>query len=304
MLISSFYRSWHLRWIFLFLAYVSTAAGSLVPIPGRCFSSSSWTSHIMTHIWNVQAPCFYPTAPLDEGCDSTMGVVEAALTKFIEALPDHAAKRHGSMPLADFGQWRLNRSRVQKRSFLRAARRARTNGFCWYHGRCLLPMDFAHVPDTSLSTTSTSQRLTPQHVPTKRLKIFTWNAGGLSTSRYWELLRWLELQSIDLVVLQESRWGIDAEWQLPHWHVIHSAGPKARSAGLLVMVAKTFCKQSQIRLADILPGRLLHIRLESSRRSIDVVVGYQYVDDNPKREGLLFGVAWIGSCMLCQRGTR
>lgn len=144
-----------------------------------------------------------------------------------------------------------------------------------------MPSDFAQVPEAPVTTApaSTAQPLTGSHVPSKRLKLFSWNAGGLSTERYWELLRWLEIHTFDVVILQESRWAYDAEWQLDKWTAIHSAGTKRRSAGLLVLISKAFCKTSMIRLADIIPGRLLHIRLESSKRSIDLIARYQRVDD-------------------------
>lgn len=141
-------------------------------------------------------------------------------------------------------------------------------------------MDFKQVPLRPMHHVARQdQKLTPLHVPKGRLKLFSWNAGGLSTERYWELIQWISLQQFDIVILQESRWNYAAEWQLADWNVIHSASQVRRSAGLLVLVAKSFCKASHLRLADIIPGRLLHIRLESSRRSIDLIAGYQFVDD-------------------------
>lgn len=160
----------------------------------------------MSFAWNSQAPEFVPVASKDEGCGSTMGTVEAALAEFLLRQPGIVAKQHGPVPSMDCGPF--SQKTTRKRSYIRAATRAKVNGFCWYHGRCLTSLDFQHLSlPLPADNQVISQPLAHTHVPKRRLKIFSWNAGGLSSLRYWELLRWLHAQQFDLVILQESRWG-------------------------------------------------------------------------------------------------
>lgn len=87
-------------------------------------------------------------------------------------------------------------------------------------------MDFNQVPYPQPRDHIDYQPLPDLHVPKKKLKLFSWNAGGLSSERYWELLRWIDGQQFDVAIVQESRWAHDGEWQLPRWSVIHTASDK------------------------------------------------------------------------------
>ena len=46
-----------------------------------------------------------------------------------------------------------------------------------------------------------------------RLKVFSWNIGGLSIGQLDELLAWAEETSYDLVFVQETRWRQECTWE-------------------------------------------------------------------------------------------
>ncbi|CAE7501552.1 unnamed protein product, partial [Symbiodinium necroappetens] len=119
----------------------------------------------------------------------------------------------------------------------------------------------------------------------RTLRIVSWNAGGLHSSRYNELLVWLveqadQGQPVDLLFIQESHWRQDMEFSVKpaedkslQYHVLHSAGDE--KAGLLCMIRTGVVPASHIRHQAPLPGRLMHIRL-MLRTPVDFLNTYQF----------------------------
>ncbi|CAE7739424.1 unnamed protein product, partial [Symbiodinium sp. CCMP2456] len=106
-----------------------------------------------------------------------------------------------------------------------------------------------------------------------RLRVVSWNAGGLAGHTYREVLTWLQgehedKRPVDLCVLQETGWQEDLEFTTSQevanaadWHVIHSAGEGKDKSGVMCLIRKTLLPADSIRTATLVPGRLLHVRL-------------------------------------------
>ena len=106
--------------------------------------------------------------------------------------------------------------------------------------------------------------------PAPRVRIMSWNAGGLNSIKYQEVLVWLQAESdagrgLDVCILQETAWPMDSEFTAGldgpgavKWHAVHSAG-KGHD-GILCLLRAGFFPSEQIRYNIIVPGRLLHIR--------------------------------------------
>ena len=120
---------------------------------------------------------------------------------------------------------------------------------------------------------------------TRRLKYVSWNAGGLHASRNRELKAWLqqpEGQQVHLVAVQETHWQGPLEYSTDRFHAVHSGGHKSE-AGVLLLVDRHTFSAASIQHRELLPGRLLHVRLEAEP-SIDVIVGYQYAWSMSKQQ--------------------
>ena len=101
--------------------------------------------------------------------------------------------------------------------------------------------------------------------PAARFQYLSWNAGGLHVSRYQELKHWLQqpaASQLDLIAIQETHWQGAQEYATARHYAIHSGGSKSE-AGLLVLINKHTFPESKIQHRDLIPGRLLHLRLES-----------------------------------------
>ena len=64
---------------------------------------------------------------------------------------------------------------------------------------------------------------------------------------------------------------------------IHSGLPKAE-AGLLVLLDRRMFPDHTVQYRELLPGRLLHVRIEADP-GIDLIVGYQHAWSLPKQTG-------------------
>ena len=202
-------------------------------------------------------------------------------------------KEHGSTPLVGYGpskhDLRMAKPCVVKRSYKRALRRIATHGYCWYRGQCLNKAD---VPPASLnqviSPTQTKRvgRMGPRwtgplppnraHVPMHRIVALVWNPGGLSRSKLQEFLIWAECQSAGLFILPETRWTFDSTWEDAKWLFIHSGSDNGRSSGILIIISKKLCTGNLLSHRNIIPGRLVHLRMHLAPRYLDVLACYQH----------------------------
>ena len=226
-----------------------------------------------------------------EGCDSAMGVTGAQFES--PELTPQRAKLHGMQPQMCHGttNWPetapSQRTKVEKRSLKRAYRRSQHQGIAWYKGKPYSPSDFERMgcqSDLPAVTASLSPNLRKDwtrcndlHSNKKRLNIWQWNCGGISSSRLDEVKAWLVLNHVDLAILVETRMTFDAQWSDQHWHILHSGEGPHRGKGIMVLISTRLSKAADIAWQFHESGRLT-----GATRPLDLVACYQHVFNRDK----------------------
>ena len=161
-----------------------------------------------------------------------------------------------------------------KRSFRRTYGRAcRTGGAYykghwrrqdWFRGSNLRPQLLPNIR--------------PQRQAGPHWRTLCWNAGGLTTSVFQELETYVRDHSIDIVLIQESKWTHDSTWTNKDYHYVHSpgSGKHDRYGGLLIMISTRLAKAEDIQFYAPHPGRLLHVRIPHGSTHVDILNWYQY----------------------------
>ena len=133
-----------------------------------------------------------------------------------------------------------------KRSFRRALRRLAVHGHATYRGQTLV------CPTREAAGAATVPRhrtsWTPPRSRRPRVGLFSWNTGGLQTSTRHELMRCLTLRN----------------------YAVHDHG------GLLTLVNPLFCRMQDLSMAELIPGRVVHIRCINPHLTVDIIHVYQY----------------------------
>ena len=166
-----------------------------------------------------------------------------------------------------------------KRAYNRAVRRAAAHPQqgTYYRGRWHCLSHF-HARVLSPQTSKLVRRDLPQSA---RLHVATYNAGGLPTEAYHELL--LKLREMprstrpSVVHVQETHWKSDLEYQTEGWLVISSASPSPMAGGLITQVNTDHYSPDQVAFSAPIPGRLLHTRIQVGETAVDSVNLYQKV---------------------------
>ena len=227
-----------------------------------------------------------------EGCTPAMGSAETSYDWTNHFINNNDVKLHGSRPPeCAHAHKRLNprnASQVVKRSLFRAQRRAHKMGLTWYKGKSMVPDDFIQMgmPPLDQKVTSTKphdlKSCHLSHRPKRRMPCFHWNGNGLSASKLDEIKHWLSLQQIKIAVLTETRWSFTSTWSDTEWHHVHSCDPDHRGAGVLILISNSLSTEGDIRWNEVVPGRLLHVRIMNTTRCIDVLGCYQHVFNREK----------------------
>ena len=160
-----------------------------------------------------------------------------------------------------------NRSKVGKWAYQRARQRAAKAGGTVYKGRIIYSTgQSVRVPESRKGLGSEARR-----------GIFCWNAGGISSELYAELLRYLETTAtIDIAITQETHWSTTGEWTAGQWQFIHTASERSRQDGVLVAVRKSLLTNQEVCWQEIVPGRLLRVRVELCHQSCEILGLYQH----------------------------
>ena len=115
-----------------------------------------------------------------------------------------------------------------------------------------------------------------------RSLVWSWNAGGLTSELWQELLLTLESmpQALrpQIVLIQESHWteAIAPNFKTDSWTVLTSPAVDYKAAALVMLLDKQVCSSGTLTYADPLPGRVQHARLETSKcRTVDLFNVYQ-----------------------------
>ena len=159
----------------------------------------------------------------------------------------------------------------RKRSFKRAQKRALRDGTTVYRGRTHTASGLALQDRTRIPKT-----LSPT-IPANSLKIVTWNAGGLHSSRYVELMSWLETHDsgpIHVCCVHESHWPSSSEYSNHRWVFVHT-GSSSSTGGVLMIINRSVACPAQLQHAELHAGRLLHVRVQSEP-AVDLLGTYQH----------------------------
>ena len=177
-------------------------------------------------------------------------------------------------------------TRSVKRAYRRAQNRAKSslNQGTWYRGRW-------HTTE-SLGRLSEPLRNHPRRVQpqpprgrrlTPHLQVFSWNASGLSSAMFQELMAWCEVQAdLDAIIIQETHWHETSDFCTGQWLAMHTSGrhmshEHGRCSGILFLLHRR--RLQDPRIVDIVPGRLALVQATSKQTQLPVsIIGlYQHV---------------------------
>ena len=220
-----------------------------------------------------------------EGCTSQPWASAEAAPSSPNWITLIQAKQHGTSLQSGLGHGECPphvavKTNVQKRSFRRAVRRARTAGCAWYRGKCYTPDQFLSVklPEIPLPKVKQQVQYTKEFAPRHRLQVCHVNVGGLSQGRLAEIKQWALMTEANVIILSETRWSFESEWEDKDWYMIHTGSSDDKANGILFLISNTICTAADIGFASVIPGRLGHLRIHQNQRSIDLLGCYQFAD--------------------------
>ena len=167
-----------------------------------------------------------------------------------------------------------------KRSYQKAVKKALQEGSAQYRGKQMSLQELGGTPAPTREKVP-AKRLKPSAFLTQQqVSYLSWNAGSLTTAVWEELLSLLNTpaySSVKIVTIQETHWRGTWQFTKGPWNVVSSGTTAASGAGVLVMVHTTLCRQHALRFNEVLPGRLLQVRVPGDHFSLDIVCCYQHV---------------------------
>ena len=167
-----------------------------------------------------------------------------------------------------------------KLSYQRAVRKALQEGSAMYKGREMTSRELGVTTAAPIAPKVTVRHKKSKFLEQKELSYMSWNAGSLTTAVWEELLSILRTppyRDVKLVAIQETHWRGSWQFSRDGWNVVSSGSLGEKGAGVLIMVHSTLCKQQEIRFNEIMPGRVLHVRIPGKSLSLDAISCYQYV---------------------------
>ena len=185
-----------------------------------------------------------------------------------------AVKPNGQRKASEPPNSHTQASSCIKRSFRRAYGRACRAGGAYYKGRWRRQDWFRG----SNLRPQLLPNIRPQRQAGPHWRTLCWNAGGLTTSVFQELETYVRDHSIDIVLIQESKWTHDSTWTNKDYHYVHSpgSGKHDRYGGLLIMISTRLAKAEDIQFYAPHPGRLLHVRIPHGSTHVDILNWCQY----------------------------
>ena len=223
-------------------------------------SSSSYSAGIRSPWSQVQVPD--STEPRSRTSDLVGARVVVAASGATEASAE--ANYEASKPTTAAA------IRVRKRSYRRALKRAARTGETSYRGRAL-----NIGPVYPVLKPEAARQRPAKEVP--RLHMLTWNASGLSSELFLEIIVWLRSkQEVQIFAIQETHWSKTLEWQQEGWSLFHSASGKGKQAGVLLGVRADVAQNADISWTEVIPGRLMHWRGYIGKQQLDILNLYQH----------------------------
>ena len=178
-------------------------------------------------------------------------------------------------------------STAKKRAFHRAQRRAQVAGGTFYKGRWCTARSL-HVRGVDASADARAPRpgtfrTWQQNPKVLDLNIISWNSSGLGAAVLPEFLLWLgqlpQESRPNIVLIQESHWRFTSEYRHGNWLAYHngvSEGSADRYAGLLTLIRVPGVSPEQVRVHNVLQGRLTHVRIDFPTGNVDILHVYQH----------------------------
>ena len=169
---------------------------------------------------------------------------------------------------------------MRKRAYRRACRRAGQNesGGTMYRGHWCTSRELQsrrvlqseHAPATAAAVpTVTTARVRTRNLPGRRLKIMTYNVGGVTTDLCDTLCHWLNRNqdtgcaTATGAALGTGQGGVDlANTRLD---------PNARYSGIGMVISRRIASSATTSFCTWLPGRLLQARCESATMNLDLL---------------------------------
>ena len=184
-----------------------------------------------------------------------------------------------------------------KRAFRRARNRAAASGQTWYRGRLVTardlqlkwtPVGALTQPTEGMSASAARTDQSPPACVRSRLRVATYNCGGMSSELYDVICDWLTCTAdLDIVAFQETHWGLGREegtWSIPGWSLVASADPNNRYCGVALAISDRVVHRLQITFCTWIPGRLLHVKCEGRSTTLDLICLYQWVRQDKHAE--------------------
>ena len=184
--------------------------------------------------------------------------------------------------------------RVKKRSLLRARKRAAGDpmGLAWYRGRLMNSTQLGRVTLNSSTSNmhAACHSLPPlnknRHKP--RIQVATLNVGGFDQVTYDAFMQFWTSSACqyDVICTQEIHFGLgksSREWSASGWHVITSVS--TRFAGIAFFIRSSRWSSQEIRFKSLVPGRLMHLRLDCKDFAFDVIGVYQHARPYMQQKG-------------------
>ena len=241
------------------------------PKSGALGDDSTWrTSH-----WYLGQ--ILSKLPKSRGEGSRWSMPPRGGVRFHDDLPPIAPKQNGLGHVGPSGA--ACPMQAVKKTFRRARFRARRDGWTFYRGQMLSLPQLGRCAAPAYATPKPHMMMPKKK--TKRASVLTWNAGGLTSEIYNDLVAWLHTQGTDIALIQGTRWSGERTWRTCGFSVIQSgedAGGPHMHSGLMVFVSERICSFEDLSYAPIIPGRLLHVKCKIGHNSLDLVNLYQYPD--------------------------
>ena len=182
---------------------------------------------------------------------------------------------------------------ARKRAYRRARGRAARAGGTWYRGERrsarslgvdpLAATDSSNRVPTARHTNAASQGRQP------RLRILSYNVGGMSADLFDVFTEWSDTQEIaDIIVLQEIHHGMGKgvnTWSRGAWHFVATSDPANRYAGVCICISAKLAAAANLEQRVIIPGRLVHVRIQGYSLPVDVIGVYQWVKHSRNPDG-------------------
>ena len=160
----------------------------------------------------------------------------------------------------------------RKRAFKRAVQRANRDGGTWYKNQWMMSPLKEPPPDG----TSWHPMMKSKGRNKPRLKVLSWNARILPVELWEEVQEYGQTHAFDVISLQSTGWTFSSTWKARGFQVVHSGTPEKFTDGIMMMISTKIAAPEHVSYSEIIPARILHVRIKQDKHSLDYVTVYQH----------------------------